>query len=349
MINSTYKSNNNPNPRGLSIIITTYNASDFITETFNRLLQMQKVPDLPWEIIVVDNNSTDDTLKTVNTFQSTFPNLIVKNEAKQGVGFASLRGMQEAKYEYIGIIDQDNWVHANWMINSVTHMDNSPNAGIICGKGIPVFESNPPDWFMRFQNNFAVGEQSKQNGPAPNPDTFYYNAGCIMRKTPVNQIMEAGFQPLLISRSEKRVLAGDDTEIQLLLRLLGWEIHYQGDITFDHFMPNKRLSYKYFRDLRKGLGASSVYLNIYRIYSSNFECGKKKKQTNWFQLLNQGLVNVIKDPLALIASFHPKYASNYRVARYWSKLGEFEERLAINSKYSIIYKKLFKWLDELVI
>ncbi len=51
--------------RGLSILIACYNASDLIAQTLTRLLEMEKVPDLPWEVLIVDNNSTDNTLEIV--------------------------------------------------------------------------------------------------------------------------------------------------------------------------------------------------------------------------------------------------------------------------------------------
>ena len=331
--------------RGLSILIACYNAADLINETLLRLLEMEKIPDFPWEVLVVDNNSTDNTLEIVRSLESTFLQLKIENEPNQGVAFAVLRGIKAASYEYIGIVDQDNWVHQDWMIKAVNYLDQAPNAGIICGRGSAIFETNPHDWFARFQQNFAVGPQSDENGPAISTNSFYYNAGCIMRKAPIDRLIALGFQPLLTSRAKHKLLAGDDTELQALFKLTGWEVHYQDDLTFDHYMPSHRLTFDYFRNLRKGLGASAVYLNLYRNYLSAVRKNQKPELTTWFKPMLRSFLGVLSDPLAIIASPMQQFASNFRVAKYWSKLGEFCERMGLRAELNNIQADLFDWLD----
>jgi glycosyltransferase involved in cell wall biosynthesis len=334
--------------RGLSILIACYNASDLIAQTLTRLLEMEKVPDLPWEVLIVDNNSTDNTLEIVRSFASKFPQLKIENEPRQGVAFAVLRGIKAASYEYIGIVDQDNWVHKDWMTKAVNYLDQAPRAGIICGRGNAIFESDRPNWFARFQQNFAVGSQSEENGPAKNVNSYYYNAACIMRKAPIDHLIAQGFQPLLTSRAKNKLLAGDDTELQALYKLTGWEVHYQDDLTFDHYMPTHRLSFDYFRDLRKGLGASAVYLNLYRYYLAAVRKNEEPERLNWFKPLLRSFLAVLSDPLAILASPMPKFASNYRVAKYWSKLGEFRERLGLRAELNSIQTDLYDWLDAVM-
>ncbi len=334
-------------PRGLSILIACYNAADLIMQTLTRLLEMEKVPDLPWEVLIVDNNSTDNTLEIVRSFASKIPQLKIEHEPNQGVAFAVLRGIKAASYAYIGIVDQDNWVHRDWMIKAVNYLDQAPNAGIICGRGNAIFESDPPNWFARFQQNFAVGPQSEENGPAKNINSYYYNAACIMRKAPIDRLIAQGFQPLLTSRAKHKLLAGDDTELQALYKLTGWEVHYQNDLTFDHYMPTHRLSFNYFQNLRKGLGASAVYLNLYRNYLSAVRKNQNPELTTWFKPMLRSFLGVLSDPLAILASPMRQFASNYRVAKYWSKLGEFHERLSLRAELNNIQTDLFDWLDTI--
>ena len=340
-------SNKGDLPRGLSILIACYNAANLITETLTRLLEMEKVPDLPWEVLIVDNNSTDNTLEIVRSFASRFPQLKIEQEPNQGVAFVVLRGIKAASYEYIGIVDQDNWVHWDWMVKAVNYLDQAPNAGIVCGRGNAIFESDPPNWFARFQQNFAIGPQSDENGPAKNINSYYYNAACIMRKAPIDRLIAQGFQPLLTSRAKHKLLAGDDTELQALFKLTGWEVHYQDDLTFDHYMPTHRLTFNYFRNLRKGLGASAVYLNLYRHYLSAARKNQKPELTTWFKPMLRSFLAVLSDPLAILASPMQQFASNYRVAKYWSKLGEFRERLGLRAELNNIQSDLFDWLDTL--
>jgi len=334
--------------RGLTVLIATYNASGMIEETLKRLAVMDKVANLPWEILLVDNNSTDDTVEKARRFWKEPSELRIINETQQGAGYAAFRGMKEANYNYIGFVDQDNWVQQDWMINAVRHLDATENAAIICAKGTPVFETEAPPWFYRYQQNFAVGAQSESNGIAKNLHSFFYNAGSILRKEAFDELLRVGFVPLMKSRATNQVLAGDDTEVQILFKLLGWEIHYYDDIRFEHFMPRQRLTFEYFRKLRMGMGASSVYLGIYRDALTAHVEGDHRQESTWEKALHKSFMRTFRDPLALAASFIPKYASNHRVATFWSSFGEFQERFRLKSKLEEVRIQLNSWLDSWV-
>jgi len=338
----------NPNysNRGLTILIATYNASAMIEETLRRLQAMDKVPGLPWEVLLVDNNSTDDTVQKARISWNNGAKLRIINEPKQGAGFASFRGMKEANYSYIGFVDQDNWVRSDWMTKSVSYLEASAEIAIVCAKGYPVFETEEPAWFKRYQQNFAVGPQSKTNGNAENINTFFYNASSIMRKNAIDDLLLKGFAPLMKSRATNLILAGDDTEIQMMLRLLGWEIHYQDDICFDHYMPAKRLSLEYFREMRKGMGATSVYLGIYR-NALNAHFGRvRRTKINWEVALEESKRRTLSDPLAIGASLFPKFATNHRVATFWSNFGEFQERKRLKVEFDTVQTEIYAWLDS---
>ncbi len=332
--------------RGLTILIATYNASAMIEETLRRLIMMDKVPGMPWEVLLVDNNSTDDTVQKAREFWSIDAELRIINEPKQGAGFASFRGMKEAKYSYIGFVDQDNWVKPDWMINAVAHLESSEKIGIVCAKGSPIFEGDEPVWFNRYQQNFAVGPQSKTSGKSENVNTFFYNASSILRKTAIDDLLQKGFAPLMKSRATNQILAGDDTEIQMMLRLSGWEIHYQDNIRFDHYMPAKRLSLEYFREMRKGMGATSVYLGIYRNALNAHFGGVRRTMINWEEALEDSKRRTLKDPLAIGASLFPKFASNHRVATFWSNFGEFQERKRLKADFDKVQNEIYTWLDS---
>lgn len=333
--------------KGLTILITTFNASSMIEETLKRLIEMEKVPGLDWEVLIVDNNSTDDTVEKARKFWDNQVELRIINEPQQGTGFAKFKGMSEAKFEFIGIIDQDNWVHSDWMVKAVQYLEQDASAAIICARGYPVFETKKPDWFDRYQANFAVGPQSEKTGATEDLQRFFYNAGCIMRKSAFEEALKVGFVPIMRSRTSNNLLSGEDTELQIIFKLLGWEIHYQDMLRFDHFMPKKRLSVNYFRRLREGMGATSVYLSIYRETMDAFFEGRQRTRINWRQELKKSFKSVIQDPLAALASLFPeKFASNHRVASFWSNLGNFKTRRFLKSDFERTQIELESWLDS---
>lgn len=82
-----------------------------------------------FEIIVVENASTDGTLEMLNQF----PKIqVIKNRCNRGVGPARNQGMRLAKGRYILLLDADTTAVANALDTLVEYMDNNPKVGI-CG------------------------------------------------------------------------------------------------------------------------------------------------------------------------------------------------------------------------
>lgn len=335
----------NSNRCGLTIIVATYNASWLIEETLNHLQNMETVPQLPWEVLLIDNNSTDDTIERAKKIWQGDAELRIIQEKRQGTGYAKFKGMQEAKYDYIGIVDQDNWVALDWMLKAVEYLDHASLAASVFGKGTPVFESTPPEWFERYQQNFAVGSQYETNGPVNDENCFFYAAGSVLRKKAFTQLTKLGFRPILQSRAGSNLQSGEDTELQILLRMTGWELHYQDDLQFRHYMPAYRLTRQYFKKFRQGLGATSVYLNLYRKYQKEEMSVSFEHCNSWQSLIKQSFWRVLGDPLALVASFFPRYTANHRIAKFWSHQGEFLERFRIGSELQQTQRNLYEWLD----
>ena len=332
---------------GLTILIACYNASPTIEKTLDCLMNMCKVDNLPWEVLLVDNNSTDNSVTLAKNAWHGEGALRIVQEERQGTGYAMFRGMQEAKYAYIGIVDQDNWVDEDWMQKAVFYLNQAPNAAVIFGSGTPVFETPKPVWFDRYQQNFAVGSQYPTNGPILDPDNFFYAAGSVLRKEAFDDLTNFGFEPLLRSRTGTELLSGEDTELQILLRLIGWEVHYQEDIHFRHYMPKERLSRRYFKSLRKGLGVTSVYLSLYRKYQQHLLDQSDPLSQSWRSLLHKSFLKVIGDPAAIAASLLPQYTVNFRVVKFWSLYGEFTERLRLGSGFEKTRNRLYQWLASL--
>ena len=99
-----------------SVIICTYNRSRSLLEVLNSL-RSQKVPaGFQWEVLIVDNNSIDDTEAVVNKFaECSNLNLKYVKEEKQGLSHARNRGILEASGEYVAFTDDDAVVDRNWV------------------------------------------------------------------------------------------------------------------------------------------------------------------------------------------------------------------------------------------
>ena len=96
----------------ISVVIPAYNEEQYIEHCLRSLVGQKT--SLKYEVIVVDNNSTDGTLKVARTFKDKL-NLRIIHEEKQGRGAARARGFKEAKGEIILSADADTIYYPDWI------------------------------------------------------------------------------------------------------------------------------------------------------------------------------------------------------------------------------------------
>jgi glycosyltransferase involved in cell wall biosynthesis len=250
-------------PRGVTILICCHNAAERLVPTLRHLLAQQTSGATPWEVLVVDNVSSDGTAEVARSvWPADHPaRLRVILEPRLGVGYARVRGLAEARYEYISFVDDDNWVNPEWIETVCSIFDQKPEVGVCGSRNEAVFEVEPPRWFEQYQNNFAVGDW----GPVARYTTYaeIWGAGCSLRRTAWEQLQKAGFSLRLIGRRGKQLTAGEDTEIVAAISLLGWKLLYDPRLRLRHFMPTRRLTWAYLRRLWRGFGKAGVALNWY--------------------------------------------------------------------------------------
>ena len=103
---------------GISIVICCYNSESRIGKTLQVLSGLKTTGGYPWEVVLVDNNSTDNTggvaRKVWQQVSEPVP-LIVLKENNPGLSFARKRGAREAHYAYLVYCDDDNWLAENYL------------------------------------------------------------------------------------------------------------------------------------------------------------------------------------------------------------------------------------------
>lgn len=97
-----------------SIIMACYNSASFVGKALGSI-KSQTFAD--FEMIFVDDASTDDTLEILNAFKDSVPQsvTVLKNEVNRGPGFSKSRGIEEAKGEYIVCLDSDDWYELSYL------------------------------------------------------------------------------------------------------------------------------------------------------------------------------------------------------------------------------------------
>ena len=211
---------------------------------------MQLVPgNISWEVIVVNNASTDNTSEIAETewqkYNHPLGKLRIVDEKEPGLSFARQRGAQEASYKYVIFCDDDNWLDASYISNAFIIMENNPTVGALGGKSTATTDDNQfPEWFESKQNGFAVGAQSLVQGDVSQTCSLW-GAGLVTQKELFLNCFSPKYPPILSDRKGSALSSGGDTEYCYRLLLLGYKLFYDESLTFVHFISKERWSPDY--------------------------------------------------------------------------------------------------------
>jgi glycosyltransferase involved in cell wall biosynthesis len=291
---------------GVSVVICCHNGAKRLPETLRHLVA-QKVPSgISWEVVIIDNASTDETVETARRCwpTSVVASLRIVSEPAQGIANARYRAFSEARYPLISFLDDDNWVGTDWISKVVRFFNNHPEATAVGGPSRAVFESDPPVWFSGISKFHAVGEQHAFSGDITNqPGTLLWTAGMSMRRENVLYLIKHGFHFLNCRGDNLSIGSGEDTELCYALRAAGGRLFYDQDMGIEHFMPTDRLAWPRALNLMTRIGSSSPVIDLYlfTLNGPSFETYPSWKKTWLFQMLKtlrQWLVAVSVHPYA---------------------------------------------------
>lgn len=108
-----------PEPLDLSVVICTYNGMERLPRVLDCLLAQVGLEQQAWEVIVVDNNSTDGTAQVVDAYRQRWPQPIPLRyafEARQGAGYARQHGVKIACGSLVTFLDDDNHPALGWVV-----------------------------------------------------------------------------------------------------------------------------------------------------------------------------------------------------------------------------------------
>jgi glycosyltransferase involved in cell wall biosynthesis len=252
--------------QGVSVIICSYNSASRIQETL-RYLSLQKTkPYLLWEIVLVDNASTDNTeqvaLNYWKTLKSSIKLFIVK-EPRPGLSHARKTGINHSSYDVIVFCDDDNWLSDSYLQIAFEVMQQDEKIGAAGGEGIAKSNVPLPDWFEEYKVYFACFPQAEKSGELTTPSAFLYGAGLVVRKQIVLKIYSR-VKFLTSDRLGEKLVSGGDNELCYLLKLIGYKLWYDDRLKFCHFLPSQRLSENYLRNLISTMSLSSKTIIMYQ-------------------------------------------------------------------------------------
>lgn len=318
---------------GVSVVVCCHNSALRLQQTLYHLIKQQIPEGFNFEIIIVDNNSSDDTVSVATEFwgKNSTPAIAFKiiNELQPGLSFARQCGINESKYNFILLCDDDNWLFDNYVYHAFKVLNENKGIGILGGTGIAATEGDQPlpDWFESYKMVYAVGEQAQATGDITTTKGYSYGAGMTIRKEALYDIDLR--KSLLTDRVGRSLSSGGDIELCYKVINNGYRIWWDKELKFYHFISAERLKISYVKKFFNDTIGTNLMLHGL-LYTANcfptFFDNKLKRKWHWRILL------MIKD----FKFFNDSILGNL----FWMRiqLREIFFLLKMNVKYNNLFK-----------
>lgn len=237
----------------IALVICTYNNALLLSRTLNAIAQQQIDNSIDWQVLVVNNNCTDDTEAVVTYYQEKIRHLAMVRESCQGLTSARLCGVKRTSTDWIAFVDDDCLIAPDWVINAARFAGKHPDCGAFGGRVVLDWEIPPPEFINQFHYSFA--EQA--HGDEAKSVSCLVGAGIIINR---QVLLATGWidRPFLADRVGKRLVSGGDVELALRLGAQR-PLWYTPDCCLQHIIPAYRLSPRYLMRINYGLGTAKLY------------------------------------------------------------------------------------------
>jgi glycosyltransferase involved in cell wall biosynthesis len=327
---------------GVSVIICCHNSAKLLPNTLAHLKRQRISVPLEWEIVVVDNASTDGTEWIARECwgdDDPAP-LRVVSEPRLGLCYARERAFQEARYEIVSFIDDDNWVETDWIATVSESLSSDPELGAIGSINTAVADVAFPDWFARYCVYYAAWAFRERTELA---SWVLNGAGMTIRKTAWRQLRLNGFQLRLTDRIGRRLTSCGDLEMGCALQLAGWKMRVEPGLKLKHYMTPGRLQWSYLRKLMRGCGAGYVVIDCYLLIAQTVEPTllNRLRHCWWVRLSKEAMQLVCCYSVAkLVKSWFRDMEGDDTVAQIEFRLGRLVGLARLRSSYGAIRRDI---------
>ncbi len=317
--------------RGVSLIICCYNSGWIIEQTLNALKEQIVKESLHWEIILVDNCCTDNTVElALRTMKDCDISFVIAHESKAGLANARRRGISVAHYDIVIYCDDDNLLSERYVNTMHDLMRSDSSIGAAGGMGIAEFQAPPAQIVVDNIGNYAVGSQIGH-------DCWLYGAGVTLRTALVREVYNHQ-KCYLMGRKGNELLSGDDTELVMSMVVRGYKIAPTDDVTFIHVLKAERLSEEYYQRLVVGLYRPIPVFEMFRMVINNvpfkvfrdkYLLWKKAYWGSWLKFWRSKSKDVRNQNKALLAPYEFwGFFTLWKIYREWTEIKNNHKKLS---------------------
>lgn len=234
----------------LSVIIPTINRSPYLKRTLESIVG-QIYPMTSFEVIVIDNGSTDNTKEVAELFNQRIMNLRYYYAPAPGLHVGRHLGMRMANSDILVYADDDIEAFPTWLETIAENFKN-PEVALVGGKDLPKFESEPPQWiqklwekdndgnrYLGYLSIIDLGDAKKEINPR-----HVFGCNFSIRKS---ILLEAGgFHPDAMPEDMIHFRGDGESHISKFIERKQYKTVYHPHASVYHNVPKERLTEKYF-------------------------------------------------------------------------------------------------------
>ena len=239
----------------ISVIICTYNRDKYIYNVLKSLAD-NTLPHDCYEIVLVNNNCTDNTTSECERFVRDYPNINFRVfiEEHQGLSYARNRGIKESVGDILVYVDDDALVNKEYLQTYADFFDQHPEIDAAGGPIIPQYETEEPQWMSPITKALVTGYKYLGNQPKEFPKSDYPGGGNAAYRASVFE--KVGLFNVELGRKGDSLVGAEEKDVFDKMTSLGMRFYYLPDAILYHLIPEKKLSKGYFNRLSYSIGKS---------------------------------------------------------------------------------------------
>jgi len=239
----------------ISVIICTYNRDKYIYNVLKSLAE-NTLPYDGYEIVLVDNNCTDNTQSECERFVHDFPDVHFRTfvEEHQGLSHARNRGIKESVGDVLVYVDDDALVNKEYLQTYADFFAQHPEIDAAGGPIIPQYETEEPSWMSPIIKALLTGYKYLGDQPKEFPKSDYPGGGNAAYRTSVFE--KVGLFNVELGRKGDSLVGAEEKDIFDKITSLGMRFYYLPNAILYHLIPEKKLSQDYLNRLSFSIGKS---------------------------------------------------------------------------------------------
>lgn len=238
-----------------SVIFCTYNREKYIYNALKSIVD-EKYAYNDYEIVLVNNNSTDSTEKICKQFEKDYPEVNFRYyiETNQGLSYARNRGVKESKGDILVFVDDDATVYNHYLTSIKSFFDSHPLINACGGPITPVYEIEKPKWLSYYTEALIGGALYEGENIKPFRHGKYPGGGnSAFRKEIFNRY---GLFNVDLGRKGTGLIGAEEKDLYDRLAKGNEEFYYLPQMGIYHYIPEKKLTSAHFNELTYSIGKS---------------------------------------------------------------------------------------------